>query len=196
MIEETWDDDETPKTFQQPPIVQKLGIGRGKLSFPSNNDNEPAPTSKWNSGGSGAATSTIGSFSSVRNSNSENSKPNDDGNFGSRNTGNSFGARNGQSGFNNGSSGGFRSGNEGNSRACYNCKETGHMSRECPEPRKDTRGGRGDFNSGDGGGGDRKPSFRSSDNGANTFRNTRNQNDNNDSKPNFAGWRGGAENND
>ncbi|CAF4692604.1 unnamed protein product, partial [Rotaria socialis] len=39
MIEETWDDDETPKTFQQPPIVQKLGIGRGKLSFPSNNDN-------------------------------------------------------------------------------------------------------------------------------------------------------------
>ncbi|CAF3351153.1 unnamed protein product [Rotaria socialis] len=196
MIEETWDDDETPKTFQQPPIVQKLGIGRGKLSFPSNNDNEPAPTSKWNSGGSATATatSTIGSFSSFRNSNIENSKPNDDGNFGSRNTGNSFGARNGQSGFNNGSSGGFRSGNEGNSRACYNCKETGHMSRDCPEPRKDTRGGRGDFNSGDGG--DRKPSFRSSDNGANTFRNTRNQNDNNDSKPNFTGWRGGAENND
>jgi len=69
------------------------------------------------------------------------------------------------------------------------------MSRECPEPRKDTRGGRGGFNSG---AGDRNTGFRSSGNNSeNTFRNSRNQNDNDrgdssEAKPTFTGWRGGA----
>ena len=82
-------------------------------------------------------------------------------------------------------------------KACYNCNQSGHMSRECPEPRKDNRGGRGGFNSGTGG--DRNTGFRSAANGGNTFRNLRNQNDNDqgdsgDSKPTFTGWRGGAAN--
>jgi hypothetical protein len=71
------------------------------------------------------------------------------------------------------------------------------MSRECPEPPKSNRGGRSGFNSG---AGDRNTGFRSSDNnGGNTFRNLRNQNDNDrgdssESKPTFTGWRGGAAN--
>jgi hypothetical protein len=70
------------------------------------------------------------------------------------------------------------------------------MSRECPEPRKDTRSNRGGFNSGTGG--DRQTGFRSAaTDGGNTFRNMRNQNDNdrgdsNESKPTFTGWRGNA----
>ncbi len=69
------------------------------------------------------------------------------------------------------------------------------MSRECPEPRKDTRSNRGGFNSGTG---DRPTGFRSgATDGGNTFRNMRNQNDNdrgdsNESKPTFTGWRGNA----
>ncbi len=79
-------------------------------------------------------------------------------------------------------------------KGCYNCNQSGHMSRECPEPRKDTRGGRGGGGSFNSGGGDRNSGFRSSTNGGNTFRNTRNQNDNDnsESKPSFPGWRGGA----
>ena len=50
------------------------------------------------------------------------------------------------------------------------------MSRDCPEPRKDNRSNRGGFNST---GGDRPSGFRS---GANDG----------ESKPTFAGWRGGA----
>jgi hypothetical protein len=66
------------------------------------------------------------------------------------------------------------------------------MSRECPEPKKETRGGsRGGFNSG---GGDRNSGFRSSGNSGNTFR-PNNQSENGDSKPTFTGWRGGAVNN-
>lgn len=67
------------------------------------------------------------------------------------------------------------------------------MSRECPEPRKDNRSNRGGFNSTSG---DRPTGFRSGGNdGGNTFRNTRNQNDDDrgesgESKPTFAGWRG------
>jgi hypothetical protein len=91
--------------------------------------------------------------------------------------------------------------------ACYNCQQTGHMSRECPEPRKDNRsgGGRGGFNSGgsrggfnSGGGG-----FGSSNNEANGFtsgstrtfgsRSDGNQEGGNDGgKPSGAGWRGPA----
>ena len=53
-------------------------------------------------------------------------------------------------------------------KACYNCNQSGHMSRECPEPRKETRGGRGGgFNSGTS---DRNSGFQSSNNGGNTFR--------------------------
>lgn len=78
-------------------------------------------------------------------------------------------------------------------QACYNCNQSGHMSRECTEPKKDNQNNRNGFNS---------TGFRSNGNdGGNTFRNTRNQNnddnrgDNGDSKPAFAGWRGGASNN-
>ena len=80
-------------------------------------------------------------------------------------------------------------------QACYNCNQSGHMSRECTEPKKDNQNHRGGFNSG---GGDRSTGFRSNANdGGNTFRNMRNQNndDNGESKPAFAGWRGGAGNN-
>ncbi|CAF1231967.1 unnamed protein product [Rotaria sordida] len=59
MIEESWDDDETPKpSFQQQPTVEKLGIGRGKLPFPANNI-ESAPVSKWNSDAGGSSTSVV-----------------------------------------------------------------------------------------------------------------------------------------
>ncbi|CAF1058937.1 unnamed protein product [Adineta steineri] len=222
MNEESWDDNEgtTVKPFEQQSTTSKLGIGRGKLAFPSNS-NETAPVSKWNGGG-GSAPSTSGSFNTFRSNNDENSNPNgSSGGFGSRNTGNTFGARAGQSTFgsnSNGSAGGgggaFRSSNDGNSRACYNCNQSGHMSRECPEPQKErggggSRGGRGGgFNSGGGGfssgsaGGDRGSGFRPSTNNAtNTFSNMRNQNNNDQGdssevKPTFSGWRGGAATND
>lgn len=84
-------------------------------------------------------------------------------------------------------------------QACYNCNQSGHMSRECTEPKKDNQNNRSGFNSA--GGGDRSTGFRSNANdGGNTFRNMRNQNnddnrgDNGESKPTFAGWRGGAAN--
>jgi hypothetical protein len=116
-------------------------------------------------------------------------------------------------GFTGSDSGAFKSGNDGNSRgkfdtdvnvielfvlflleACFNCNKTGHMSRECDEPRKDTRSNRGGFNSG---GGDRNSGFRPSANSENTFGSSRNQNsneqgDSGDSKPTFTGWRGNA----
>jgi hypothetical protein len=69
------------------------------------------------------------------------------------------------------------------------------MSRECPEPRKESRGNRGGSNSGTG---DRNTGFQSSaNNNGNTFRTLRNQNDNDrgdsgETKPAFVGWRGGA----
>jgi len=92
------------------------------------------------------------------------------------------------------------------------------MSRDCPEPRKDNRGGgrggfnsggsRGGFNSGGGGfnsgSGDRNVNYGSASNGGSssmsiTFPNSRNQNDDNqddngDRKPTFGGWRGSASN--
>jgi hypothetical protein len=64
------------------------------------------------------------------------------------------------------------------------------MSRECPEPRKESRSTRGGFNAGsnDRGGGFRPPAS----NGGGTFRDSRNQGDSSESKPTFTGWRGGA----
>lgn len=47
-----------------------------------------------------------------------------------------------------GGRGGGRGGGDRGPMTCYNCQGEGHMSRECPEPRKE-RGG--------GGGGDRPP---------------------------------------
>ena len=69
------------------------------------------------------------------------------------------------------------------------------MSRECPEQRKDFQGGRGAR----GGGflpsaGNDHSGFRSSTNSSNTFQAMRHQNDNDEAKQTFTGWRGGAGN--
>ncbi|CAF0910812.1 unnamed protein product [Adineta ricciae] len=190
MIEESWDDDEgTAKPFEQQPATSKLGIGRGKATFSVNNA-EPAPVTKWNGGAS-----TSGSFNTFRSTNNENSNPSSGGAFGFRNNSNSFSSRNEQSSFGGADSSAFRSGNDGGSRACFNCKQSGHMSRECPEQRKDFQGGRGAR----GGGfppstGNDHSGFRSSANSSNTFQAMRNQNDNDEGKQTFTGWRGGAGN--
>ena len=75
----------------------------------------------------------------------------------------------------------------------YNCNGAGHTSRDCPEPKKNTRGGRGDFNFG---ANDRNNGFRKTEN---TFRNLNNPNssnrdNSNESKPTFTGRRGGLTN--
>lgn len=75
-------------------------------------------------------------------------------------------------------------------KGCYNCNQSGHMSRECPEPRKESRSTRGGFNAGSN---DRGSGFRPpASNGGSTFRDSRNQDDSSESKPTFTGWRGGA----
>lgn len=126
-------------------------------------------------------------------------------------------ARTGQGAFGNSDSSSFRTGNDGNSRSecdrfsawslelhpvllgCYNCKQTGHMSRECPEPRQDNQGSRGG-RAGGFGAGDSHGGFRSSGTGGSSFQGFRSQNSdsqggmNGDSKPTFGGWRGGATN--
>jgi cellular nucleic acid-binding protein len=43
-----------------------------------------------------------------------------------------------------GASGGGGRGFGGGDRACYNCGGSGHMSRDCTEPRKEGGGGGGD----------------------------------------------------
>lgn len=58
------------------------------------------------------------------------------------------------------------------------------MSRECPEQRKDFQGSRGARSD--------NSSFRPPTNSSNTFQAMRNQDDNGETKPAFAGWRGGA----
>lgn len=170
MIEESWDDNETPKTFQPTSTTtsvtssttattQKLGIGRGKVSFTSSNTNpptEPAPAMKWN-GGISNSSSNSNTFNSFRN-NDENSHPN------------------GQNSRGFSSRGTFRTGNDGNSRACYNCNQAGHTSRDCNEPRKDTRNNRGGFHSS---ANDRQQGSSSGE-----------------TRPTFTGWRGGAQGDD
>jgi hypothetical protein len=94
-------------------------------------------------------------------------------------------------------------------KACYNCNQTEHTTRDCPEPRKDRNGGgggggrgfdsggnRGAFNSG---GGDRGNTFGRTSSTSGTFRNSRNpngddQDDNGNAKSSFSVWRGGAGN--
>ncbi|CAF3473094.1 unnamed protein product [Rotaria sp. Silwood1] len=171
MTEESSNDVQTSKTSEQQTTATggtaRLGIGRGKAKPEMNNNELPPPsTSKWNN--SGATESSSG----FRNNNDENSNPNSSGGFGSRSSG----------GFNGGRSGGgaFGSSNDGNARTCYNCNKTGHMSRDCPEPRKENRGGnsggggtrggfgsnRGGFNSGSGGD---RGGFNSGSNGRGGF---------------------------
>ncbi|CAF2903123.1 unnamed protein product [Rotaria sp. Silwood2] len=188
MTEESWDGEQTSKTSEQQTTATgtaRLGIGRGKAK-PETNNNEPPPpssTSKWNSS-SGGANESSSSFRN-NNNNDENSNPNSGGGFGSRSSGGFSGGRGGGGG-----GGGFGSSNDGNPRSCYNCNKTGHMSRDCPEPRKENRGGgsrggfgfgsnRGGFNSGGGGfnsSGGSRGGFNSSGNGFNSSGGDRNVN--------------------
>ncbi|CAF3671404.1 unnamed protein product [Rotaria sordida] len=169
MIEESWDDDETPKpSFQQQPTVEKLGIGRGKLPFPANNI-ESAPVSKWNSDAGGSSTSVVLIIFAIItmkiNQNNNDTKPTFTGWRGSAAANNNndsddtvkrttFGNSNTRGSFTN-SAGGFRGGRGGssagggdrggsgagdrenrNSGNCYNCNQSGHRSRDYPEPKK------------------------------------------------------------
>ncbi|CAF1233202.1 unnamed protein product [Rotaria sordida] len=170
MIEESWDDDETPKpSFQQQPTVEKLGIGRGKLPFPANNI-ESAPVSKWNSDAGGSSTSVVLIIFAIItmkiNQNNNDTKPTFTGWRGSAAANNNndsddtvkrttFGNSNTRGSFTN-SAGGFRGGRGGssagggdrggsgaenrNSGNCYNCNQSGHRSRDYPEPKKTSCG--------------------------------------------------------
>ncbi|UJR36051.1 hypothetical protein I4U23_028788 [Adineta vaga] len=206
MSNESWDDttDATNSTAQQSSATTlksgvTLGFGRGKPP-PKTNDNEPQlpSTTKWNSNQNDTSTG-FGSFRSRNND--ENSNPSSGGGFGSRNGGNN----NDFSGRNRYEESG--SGDASKPRSCYNCQQTGHLSRDCPQPRNEnqsnnrggfssssSRGGfsssssRGGFSSGGsrGGfnsstGGDRNVNLQSSYGDSSsmsvTVRNSRNQND-------------------
>ncbi|CAF0909513.1 unnamed protein product [Rotaria sordida] len=220
MTEESWDDAQASKTSEQQTTstgTARLGIGRGKARPETNND-EPPSVSKWNSNTRESSSSFRNNYN-----NDENNNPNSSGGFGSRSTGGFSGGRGGTFGSNNdgnsrtcyncnkaghlsrecseprkenrgGSGGGNRGGfNFGNNRGGFN--SGGSSDRGGFNSGGNIRGG---FNSN---GNDRNIAFTSSANDGSssmsvTFRNSRNQyeNDNNDTKTSFSGWRGGGGN--
>ncbi|CAF3633797.1 unnamed protein product [Rotaria socialis] len=145
MTDGSWDGAQASKTSEQQSVATptRLGIGRGKPRTETNNDELVAPPpGNWNSNGS----TTSENFSTFRSrNNDESNNPNSSsgsGGFGSRNAGGFNGGRGTFGGDRGGGSrGGYGSSNDSSPRACYNCNQTGHISRECSEPRKGNRGG-------------------------------------------------------
>ncbi|CAF4527075.1 unnamed protein product [Rotaria sp. Silwood1] len=179
MTEKSSANGQTSEQQSTATITTCLGIGRGKAQPETNNYEQPS-VSKWNS--------TDGSMLGGHSSNSV-------GGFGSR-SGGSVGGRSSRSG-----DGRFGSDNDG-VKACYNCNKIGHIRRDCPELRKENRGGRGGFHlSND----SRKVKFILAANDGTssmriTNRNSKNPNENNqvnniDTKPTSGGrFRGNRDN--
>ncbi|CAF1568035.1 unnamed protein product [Adineta ricciae] len=159
--------DTTKSTAQQPATtsVPRLGVGRGKPLPATSNDEPKAPSvSTWN----------------AARSNNENNGSSTGGGFGSRSMG--FGSRSEFGGGRNDN----ESNNDGNGRTCYNCQETGHIVRDCPNPRNERRdNNRGGFSSGGSG---NRGGFHSGADGnfrSSQYSNSDNQYDNNSSKSAF-----------